>query len=114
MTWLAEEIRISPDHLSRLAREAGVPLWSIHDAWRVGLALVLRMELGTWDGAARELGLTGGAGLTALVRRAMGCLPRDLGEDWGPGLRVAEARLAGLLSGKAARKSEPVKKSRIV
>lgn len=113
LAWLAEEIRISPDHLSRLAREAEVPLWSVHDAWRLVLALVVRMELGSWDGAARELGMRGGTGLAA-VRRALGHSPKELAGDWGRGLGAAEGHLANLLPGEGAQKSEPVEKAWIV
>ncbi len=93
VAWLAKEVGISADHLSRLACAAGLDLRRARDAWRVALAVALRLEQGSWEQAAWALGYEGASGLTALAERVLGASPRRLGREPGRWLDLAEEAL---------------------
>ncbi len=110
---LAREGGISADHLTRLARAGGTTLGEVFDAWRMVLATVVWMEERSWETAARRLGFRGIPGFTALACWTLGRRLRELSEEPGVALALAEAHLMELMPGSGERMSAGVKKCRI-
>jgi len=98
LAWLGREVGMSSDHLSRLARRGGVSLSAIWDGWRIVLAIILRLEYGSWERAAFHLGFKGASSLTSLSHRTLGSSPRALEREPCAGLARANKHLFSLLT----------------
>ncbi len=106
LTWLSREVGMSSDHLSRLARKNRISLPAIWDGWRIFLAIVLRLEHGSWERAAFYLGFEGASGLTSLSYRTLGSSPRGLEREPCLGLARAKEHIFALLTDPALIKRE--------
>ena len=72
------------------------------DHWRLAVALVVRMEEGTWERTAWRLGYQGGAAVTSLILRTLGCRPTDLERRPAFGLGAVGRRLEALVGSQTA------------